>query len=169
MIDKITRKKAVNDVKDGMSYLQAAKMHGVEETSVRRWCRDIGIQSLYAGRYDKMDVEILDAVTLHKAITCRALVKILGCSSSAVNSHLRTMVMSGKIQSFRIPALSSAAHIRRGFFTKFINTKIYFVSKDDLAVWIRSQLPEEVSLSLRRYVTHIFQSIGIQIFVEAKR
>lgn len=168
MIDELTRKNAVNDVKEGMSYVQAAKLHGIDDATVGQWCRAVDVQSLQASRR-KTDKEILDAVMLHKVITCRGLAEVLGCSDSAANSHLQTMVMSGKIQSFRIPPLSSAAGSRRGLFTKFINTKIYYVSKDDLAMWIRNQLPEEVQMSLRRYITHIFRSIDVKIFVEEKK
>lgn len=166
MIDKTTHENAVNDVRNGMSYEQAAKIHGVEGTSVERWCRTADVQSPHAsGR--KTDKEILDVVRLHKAITCRALAEVLGCSDSAANNHLKTMVMDGKIQSFRIPSLCSSARTRRGFFTKFINTKIYYVSKDDLAIWVRNQLPEEdLPMSLRKYVTHIFRSLDIKIFVD---
>ena len=169
MIGEITRKNAVNDVKDGMTYLQAAKLHGVEDSTVQQWCNAADVQSLHASRR-KTDEEILNAIMLHKAVTCHMLAKILGCTDEGLNKRLRTMMISGKIQSFRIPPLSSAAAgSRRGLFTKFINTRIYFVSKDDLAEWVRNQLPGEVPMSLRKYVTRIFRSTGIQIFVEAKK
>jgi len=164
MIDKTTRENAVNDVKDGMSYLKAAKMHGIDDVTVERWCRAVDVRSLHAGRR-KTDDEILDAVKSHKVVTCSELSKILGCSTGASNKHLRTMVMNGKIQSYRIPSLSSAARIRRGLFTKFINTRIYYVSTDDLAMWVRSQLPEEKSMSLRKCVTQMFRG-HVKIFAE---
>ena len=167
MIDEMTRKNTVNDVRNGISYLQAAKIHGVEDTTVKHWCHAAGVRSLHADKRNT-DKEVIKTIMLHKAITCRELAKTLRYTDSGLNKRLRIMMKDGKIQSFRIPPLSHAAH-SRGVLTKFINTRIYYVSKKDLAEWVRNQLPEEVQMSLRKYVTHIFRSIGIQIFVEAKK
>lgn len=167
MIDELTRKNAVNDVKNGMSYLQAAKLHGVEDTAVKRWCRVNGVRSLHASKW-KTDDEILDAVMLHKAVTCYALADTLGCTYGGLNMRLRRMMQHGKIQSFRIPHLSHAAR-NRGLFANYIDMKIYYVSKEDFAKWIRSQLPDEPSVSLRKYITRIFRSLDVNIFKEAKK
>lgn len=167
IIDETTHKNAVNDVKNGMPYSQVAKKYGVNDTAVRRWCRDAGVQSFHASRR-KTDKEILDAVKLHKVGTCHTLANILGCSTPSLNRHLRIMVVSGKIQSFRIPPFNSAAR-RRGLFTKFINMRIYYVSKNDLAEWVRNQFPEDVPESLRRVVSGIFRSIDVKIFESVKK
>jgi len=164
MIDKITHENAVDDIRNGMSYYQAAKLHGVDDFTVEKWCRAVNVRSLHASRR-KTDKELLDVIVLHKVVTSRALGEIFGYTKSALDMRLRSMVMGGKIQSFRIPPLSSAARFRHGFFTKFINTRIYYVSKDDLAMWVRNQLPAgEVPVSLRKCVTRMFRSAGIQIF-----
>lgn len=164
MIDELTRENAVKNVKDGMSYLQAAKLHGVSHDVVRQWCHDGDIQSLQASKR-KTDKEIIKTIMLHKAVSCHALAEILGYTDSGLSKNLQTMVRRGKIQSFRIPHLSHAAHSRR-LLTKYINTRIYYVSKKDLAKWVRNQLPEEISSSLRKCVTQTFRGLNVKIFKE---
>ena len=168
MIDEITRNNVVNDVRNGMSYFQSAKKYDIGYDSVRRWCHDADVHSSFHASRRKTDGELLKVIAAHRVLTCRELSKFLGCTYPGLNTRLRNMVRNGKIQSFRIPHLSHAAKTR-GVLTRYVNTRIYFVSNDDLAMWVRSQFPEDVPKSLRRYVTQLFRSLDVKIFVEAKK
>ena len=168
MIDETVHENAVNDVRNGMSYFQSAKKYDIGYDSVVRWCHDADVHSSFHASRRKTDAEILDAIMLRKAIPCRELSKFLGCTYPGLNTRLRNMVRNGKIQSFRIPPLSTAAKTR-GVLTRYVNTRIYFVSKDDLAMWVRSQFPEDVPKLLRKYVTQLFRSLDVKIFVEVKK
>lgn len=163
VIAKEVHENAVADVRNGMSYLQAAEKHGISFETVRQWCCEVDIRSSLSSRR-KIDGEILKTIVTHRAITCRELAETLGYTDSGLNKRIRSMVQSGKVQSFRIPRLSRAARNRGSLFSKYINMRIYYVSKDDLAEWVRSQLPEKVLSPMHKYVTQLFRSIDVHIF-----
>ena len=156
---KEERTKAINMVKNGMTYSGAAREIGVSFETMRRWCANVGVYTSFT-HTKKTDDKIISVIKESKAVTQTELSQLLDYQN--MTSRLRGMVMHDKVNSIIIPGSSSSSKIR-GPLYGYQNTRLYYIEKEDLTDWLIEKLPKHMPLGMRRAVTQKLNSAGINI------
>lgn len=156
---KEERTKAINLVKNGMTYSGASRKSGVSFETIRHWCIDADVHTSFT-HTKKTDDEIVSVLKESKAATQAELSQLLDYQS--MTNRLRGMVMHDKINSIIIPASGSSARIK-GPLYGYMNKRLYYIKKEDLTDWLIEKLPEHMPSGMRRSISHRLNSAGVNI------
>ena len=157
MYDKETKDKAIERVKNGESIKHVAEDMGLSATAVATWCKNANIHSKYHIVH-KTDEALIKALKKMKVARESEIANAMGAVS--VRVRLRRLVSEGKIKTRRIVKTSRSPI--KGYFYKYFNCKLYYLSEDDFIDWIRIKtkgLPKH----LRMAYYHFLKSSDINI------
>jgi hypothetical protein len=119
---------------------------------------------------EELNERILDAIRALKAATRGEMAEILlvGQSDHKFVFALQDLVKAGRVNYKRISGLSGGHRIRGKdsdtFFMKaYINSRLYYLSDDDLREWIVARLPSVVRGHQQGVISNTLRCMGLDI------
>lgn len=115
----------------------------------------------------KREKQIIQTIQQKKAATATELAQIFKVKHSQMTKWLRKLCIEGKIQKIRIAGRGHSPSIR--LFPNYTGRNIYYKNKQDLAEWIKQQLPPHIPQNMKKAITHkLHKLLKIQLFPKPK-
>lgn len=158
---------AVNEVRNGASMRQVSLKYGVNVSVVAYWCDRAGVKTKFPKVVMKStDAQILLAVKRWKVMSVIDIGMEFGYSNSgSIRRRLRKLVSEGKLDYIVIAGggRSKVSHL----FKRYIDKRLYYITKEDLNKWVRDKIPKRLPHGLKTAISNKLHDAGIDVSFQA--
>lgn len=147
---KSIKNKIINEVKNGKSYRDTSRKHGVPLSTVVYWCECAGIKSKhFRAKIKATDADIIKKVHSSLVLTAKEISDAFSFHENAIRRRLDRLVKQKQLQFIVLSGSGKGNTLFRGY----IDKRLYYVKDEELDKWLHSKIPQNIPAALKRSIS----------------